>query len=267
MAPEVALDGGFALITGVASNVGEEIAIAFAHSGAEGILLEVPELPTAEAVAEKCRKHAHHPRFRVIVAKEQTDNDGSATNLVDTAVRAFGRLDYCVHFSMTLGLRQHDHPDMFQTAIDTYVKSTLSILYAASLEMSKQEPRVQSTVRHGHMRSLGRGSIVVVNPVSSTMVTVGPVLYVACKHAVHNMVKAIAVDNVNCHIRVNSVCPYLIKSSSQCDIGSPRNLATPEDIADAVLFLSSPAARSISAESLVVDGGYSLSPIKMRLLS
>lgn len=118
------------------------------------------------------------------------------------------------------------------------------------------------------------GGASVINLASMSSFFAVPVVpgYGAAKAAVVQMTKNLAVAWVNDGIRVNAIAPGLIESNMtasmkgvevlekpQMDRTPMGRWGTPADIAPAVLFLSSPAARFITGQTLPVDGGFSVS--------
>ncbi len=118
------------------------------------------------------------------------------------------------------------------------------------------------------------GGASVINLASMSSYFAVPVVpgYGAAKAAIVQMTKNLAVAWVNERIRVNAIAPGLIESNMtaamkgievvekpQIDRTPMGRWGTPGDIAPAVLFLSSPAARFITGQTLPVDGGYSVS--------
>ena len=120
------------------------------------------------------------------------------------------------------------------------------------------------------MLAAGRGGAIV--NITSQMGHVGAArrtAYCMTKHAVEGLTKAMAVELGPVGIRVNSVAPTFVETpmtrpmladdafreSVFASIPLGR-LAAPEDVAGAVLYLASPAARMITGASLLVDGGW-----------
>ena len=126
-----------------------------------------------------------------------------------------------------------------------------------------------------HLRRAGGGSIVVVASQLGIVAAADAAAYCASKGAVIQLVKAMAVDHGAEGIRVNCVCPGptatpLLESyfDASADPEGDREryaaaqvhgrLIEPEEIADAIAYLASPAASSTTGAALVVDGGYSI---------
>ncbi|NLK64047.1 MAG: SDR family oxidoreductase [Tissierellia bacterium] len=114
------------------------------------------------------------------------------------------------------------------------------------------------------------GSIVAVSSVSSYAGWRGASLYCGSKAAIDGSIRALAIELSNKGIRVNSVVPSNIKTKMLSDVTQyageeeldvitarqPLGLGNPDDVANAIAFLLSDAARFITGSSLVVDGGY-----------
>ncbi|BAE64931.1 unnamed protein product [Aspergillus oryzae RIB40] len=138
--------------------------------------------------------------------------------------------------------------------------------------MAKQEPRMHQSARHGTSRSLGRGSIVVVSSVNGTMVAPGMLSYTASKHAVAGIAKTAAIDNIKNHIRVNVVAPFYTETpmfeaslKRVPELGAAikaitplKRAAAPEEVADPIVFLCSPAASYTNGATLIIDSGTTL---------
>lgn len=100
---------------------------------------------------------------------------------------------------------------------------------------------------------------------SALVAAAGMVAYCASKATVLQLVRAFAVEVASTGIRVNAVCPSIVDTPmSRGDLDLPRGFAdldypvqSPTEVADQVVFLASPRARSINATALVADFGYS----------
>jgi 2-keto-3-deoxy-L-fuconate dehydrogenase len=121
----------------------------------------------------------------------------------------------------------------------------------------------------GAMRESGGGSIVNISSVAGLVGLRNRAAYCASKGAVIALTRALAVDHVGEGIRVNCICPGTIDSpwvrrlvdEAGEDIDALRarqpmgRLGTPEEVADAALYLASPASGFVTGSALVIDGG------------
>lgn len=118
----------------------------------------------------------------------------------------------------------------------------------------------------------GGGAIVIVGSVQSMTAISNSIAYVASKHGLLGLTRAMALDYANRGIRVNCVCPGAIdtpmlrwaaglsddpeKVIQTCNRMSPvGRIGKPEEVADAIAYLASPMASFITGAALLVDGG------------
>jgi NAD(P)-dependent dehydrogenase (short-subunit alcohol dehydrogenase family) len=181
--------------------------------------------------------------------------ENQVTTLIDAAMERFGRLDMAVNNAGTErrpGLVVDQDDESYAATFDTNVKGTL-------LSM-KHELRV--------MLSQGYGSIVNISSMLGHRGTPGCSLYTASKHAIEGLTKSAAIEAATRGVRVNAVVPGPTDTDMLARFtGSSANnsklaanipmgrLGKPEEVADAILFLSSPNASFITGTCLVVDGG------------
>ncbi|KAL4936752.1 hypothetical protein BDV06DRAFT_216419 [Aspergillus oleicola] len=276
----IQLPGGIVLITGAASGIGKETALAFAEAGVEGILLADLNEPTEATIAE-CQRFSKNPNFRALTVQTDITDEASVAKMVETAVKQFGRVDYCVHAagmgSISGARTEHLNIEVFDKTFGVNARGTMLVLRAVSAAMAQQGPRNHQSYRHPETtRSLGRGSIVVVSSINGNIAAQGMMAYSASKFAGIGIAKSAAVDNVENHIRVNTICPSWVDTpmmqasikrfpplEKMIENVSPlRRAALPEEVADLAVFLSSPSASYVNGSSLVVDAGLTLPALR-----
>jgi len=238
----VELEGRTAVVTGASSGIGAGIARALGAAGAAVLLVgrDASRLETTAQEVERGRT----------LALDLTE-DGAPERVVAEALAAFGALDVLVHAA---GIYL---PKPFaETTLDD-----LDRQWATNV-------RAPFALTQAALQHLEGGTVVFVSSISGH-VGVGGAAYCATKGAGELMAKALAVDLGPRRIRVNCVAPGQIRTpmnaAFRADPAFERQVAeqTPwrrwgevDDIAPAVVFLVSDAARFVHGASLVVDGGW-----------
>jgi NAD(P)-dependent dehydrogenase (short-subunit alcohol dehydrogenase family) len=122
----------------------------------------------------------------------------------------------------------------------------------------------------GRIRAAGGGAIVNTASVLGLVASAGSVPYAAAKHGIVGLTKAAALEFARSNIRVNAVCPSAVETpmSDRTFANNPQALArfletqpngrkaTPEEVAEAVLWLCSDAASYLTGVPLPIDGGF-----------
>lgn len=80
-----------------AAGIGKETAFAFAEAGVEGVIFADLNKAQAESAAEESKTYAQNPNFRAVVVEVDIVDEAAVQNMVEVAVKEFGRIDYCVH--------------------------------------------------------------------------------------------------------------------------------------------------------------------------
>jgi len=244
------------LVTGGTSGIGRATAVAFAKEGAVVVVSGRREKEGAETVAEIIKAGG-----KGLFVKSDVSDEQQVKQLVDTVVDQFGRLDIAFNnagYEGDLALLTDATVETYNKVFDINVKGVfLSMKYEIAA-----------------MLKTGGGSIVNTSSIAGTigMPTAG--IYIASKHAVNGLSKTAALEVAKQGIRVNIVSPAAIQTdmfdrfigdeqaeqkkayfASQHPVG---RVGKPEEIASAVLYLSSPGASFITGHDLLVDGGFTV---------
>jgi NAD(P)-dependent dehydrogenase (short-subunit alcohol dehydrogenase family) len=240
------------LITGALSGIGRATALAFAREGAKLVVAGRHEDKGKELVAE-LQSLGSEAEFVLTDVR----HDDEVRALVDRTVERFGHLDVAVNNAGTEG---HPGPVVDQTD-QTYAETFETNVLGTLLSM-KHELRA--------MLAQHSGSIVNISSCYGHEGAAGASVYVASKHAVEGLTKSAALEAAESGIRVNAVAPGPIetgmlnrftadeagKAALLSSVPSKR-AGSPEEIADAILFLSSPHASFMTGAIVPVDGGMS----------
>jgi NAD(P)-dependent dehydrogenase (short-subunit alcohol dehydrogenase family) len=245
------LDGKIALVTGAGRGLGRGIALALAQAGAE-LLLNSRSPTELDAVAAEI---AAAGGKATPLPFDVTDSAALRTAFAGIA-QDFGRLDILVNNAG--GNRPQPFLEVDEATLDRLVDLNVRALFL--------------TAQAGARLMVENGGGVIIN-MSSQMGHVGSELnrtvYVMTKHAVEGLTKAMAAELGPKGVRVASIAPTFIKTPLTepffQDPGFSKwvhdriplgRLGTVDEVAQAVVFLASPAAGLVTGSSLLVDGGW-----------
>jgi NAD(P)-dependent dehydrogenase (short-subunit alcohol dehydrogenase family) len=240
------------LITGALTGIGRAAAVAFASKGAKVVVSGRHDDKGQDLVAELRALGAEAEFVRADVSKED-----DVRNLVDETVARFGRLDVAVNnagVEGAVGAIQDATVDNFKAVHDTNV---LGVFLSMKHELRAMEGQ-------------SSGSIVNIASTYGHKAVAGATAYVSSKFAVEGLTKTVALEQGNSGIRVNAVGPgpidtVMLDRFTGTAEGNAALIATvpmcrrgtPEEIANAIVFISSPEASYISGTVFEVDGGLS----------
>ena len=250
------LDQNVAIVTGGGSGIGKATCELFAEEGAAVVVAEINPAG-GQATAEAINSRGGQARF------VQTDvaDEESVRNMVGEAIDQFGRIDILVNNAAVFVLKGIEASvEEWRHILETNVMGTALVAKHAVPEI----------------RKAGGGAIVNLGSISSFIAQPNFVTYNATKAAIANMTRCMALDLADDNIRVNAVCPGTVwtpiverltadegldraAADAHPDWGGAHmihRIAEPREIANAILFLASDDASFITAECLMVDGGY-----------
>src|ERR1700690_3602197 len=240
------MDTRVVLSTGGLTGIGRATALAFAKEGAQVVVSGRRDEEGQKLVSEIRKAGAEAEFIRADVRREE-----DVRNLIDKTVQRYGRLDVAVNAAGTEGV---PGPVIEQTAatFDTNVLGTL-------LSM-KHELRVMLPQKNG--------SIVNISSTYGHTGAPGASVYTASKHAVEGLTKSAALEVAGTGVRVNVIAPGPIETAmldrfaktDERKAGLVSNVplkraGKPEEIAQAIIFVSSDKASYITGASYLVDGG------------
>jgi NAD(P)-dependent dehydrogenase (short-subunit alcohol dehydrogenase family) len=240
------------LITGALTGIGRATALAFAREG-RSVIVSGRREEAGHALAAELRELGAQAEF--IRADVRFEED--VRNVVDQTVERFGRIDVAVNNAGTEG----QMVPIVEQSVTNY-EDTFSVNVLGTLLSLKHEMRV--------MLAQGAGSIINLSSVAGQVGFPGASVYAASKHAVEGLTKSAALEGAAAGVRVNAVAPGPVatemfdrfagnteegKASFLSTIPA-RRAATPDEIAQTIVFLGSDKARYLTGQNIAVDGAY-----------
>jgi NAD(P)-dependent dehydrogenase (short-subunit alcohol dehydrogenase family) len=246
------LDGKIALITGAGSGIGRATSKIFAREGAKLLLADIVEEAGNETLKAVRDAGASAIFIRVDVA-----NASQVEAMVAKAMETYGRIDCAFNNAGIEGAAALTHK-----CTEENWHRVLSINLTGVWLCMKAE--IAQMLQQG-----GGGAIVNTSSLAGIAGTQGGPAYVAAKHGVVGLTKAAALEYGRHGIRVNAVCPGPIRTPMMQRImrGSAeaeqrfiraeplKRFGEPEEIGEAVAWLSSDRASYVTGLPMPVDGG------------
>lgn len=246
------LNGKIAVVTGGGSGIGRATALAFAREGAKVVVADVLVEGGEETV-----QHIQSAGGDASFIKTNVAEAGEVEAMVRQTVSTYGRLDCAFNNAGIAGAAART-ADYTQAQWDRVIAINLTGVWLCMKYEIAQ------------MQRQGGGAIVNTASVAGLVGFRHGPAYVAAKHGVVGLTKTAALEYAKAHIRVNAVCPGVIRTPMfekglQID---PRiettmaareplgRLGKPEEIAEAVVWLCSEAASFVTGLPMAVDGGW-----------
>lgn len=254
------LEGKVAIITGGTSGIGRGTVDLFLAEGAKVVAADLQD-HKGEAMERELGKNFSYCRTNVA-------HEDEVKNLVDHTIKKFGHLDVMFNNAGMGGVGGALHEiDMqgFDDTIGVLLKGVvLGYKYAVP-----------------HMTAQKSGSIISTASVAGLQAGYGPLVYSACKAAVHHFSRCAALQLAPDFVRSNAICPGGIATSifganlgtqvaDQLAVVMQEHLAKiqptprsgmPNDIAETALFLASDASTFVTGQTIAVDGGLTAGPM------
>ena len=240
-----------ALVTGSGSGIGRASALTFAREGAKVVVSDV----VVEAGKETVQLIKNADGEAVFI-KADVAQVSDVEALIAKAVEAYGRLD-CAHNNAGIEGNSAKVADYDEADWDRVIAINLTGVW---LCMKYEIPQ---------MLQQGSGAIVNTSSVAGLLGFRTGSAYVASKHGVLGLTKTAALEYAKSGIRVNAVCPGAVDTpmmgritdhrphrAAKMAAGEPvGRMGTPQEIAEAVVWLCSDAASFVTGHPMTVDGG------------
>lgn len=246
------LQGKSGFVTAAGSGIGRASAIKLAANGANVVVSDVNNIDGEETVTIIKNNGGNAAFFKCDVSQEEEVNA-----LVKFTVDTFGKLDFA-HNNAGVGAAVGPIADTTSDGFDMVMKVNLyGMYYAVKAEITE-------------MLKTGGGSIVNTASAAGIEAVMNMVAYTSSKYAIVGLTKAVALEYAPYNIKVNAIAPgmtmtkavegFMESSPEQAELikqGIPtRKISTPEDQANAVLYLVSDFSSNVTGTVLSVDGGF-----------
>jgi NAD(P)-dependent dehydrogenase (short-subunit alcohol dehydrogenase family) len=242
------------IVTGGGTGIGEAICKKFANEGAKVVVSGFPEDPVDDVVSKIKRSGGEATAFSADISIEE-----NARDCVAHAINTYGRLDVLINNAGVFPLMAeiHNFPiDAFDYLIKNNVRTTFLMTRYAIPELRKT-----------------KGCIVAAGSESGKIGLANNTVYGGTKGWIHAFIRGVAVEQAQYGVRANCVCPGAIdtawtrKESGPMTAEDEKMLisatpmgrrGTPEEIANAYLFLASDEASYVTGALFSVDGGITI---------
>ena len=250
------LTGRVAVITGSSRGIGRATAERLAEQGAN-VVVSSRKLQASQAVADgiNARTQSGQPGGRAIAVEANISSKEALTQLVERTRETFGKIDILVcnaatnvHFGPLSSIKD----EQFRKILDNNILSNHWLIQLVAPEMIARRD----------------GAIVIVSSIGGLRGS--PIIgaYNVSKAADFQLARNLAVELGPHNVRINCVAPGVIRTdfaralwdnpkiAKAVEAGTPLGrIGEPDDVAGAIVFLGSPAARYITGQKIVVDGG------------
>jgi len=244
------MTGKVAIVTGASRGIGRAIAVALAAAGADVALVARQTMALEETAAAA---QAARAGTRTIAIVADVTDPVAVEAAVTRTIAELGRIDFAVANAGQAidGLLVRMKPDDLEAVLAVNLKSAFYLCTAVAKPMMRQRS----------------GSIVLVSSIVGLTGNAGQAGYAAAKAGLLGLAKSLAKELGSRNVRVNAVAPGLIETAMTESLPEQARAhflatiplgrsGTPEDVSGVVSFLCSDAARYVTGQTIVVDGGF-----------
>jgi NAD(P)-dependent dehydrogenase (short-subunit alcohol dehydrogenase family) len=244
------LDGKVAIVTGSSRGIGRAIAVALARAGA-AVVVSSRKQDACETVAGELRSEG----LQAVAAACHAGRKDELERLVALAVERFGRLDICVAnaaVNPVFGPVESLPDEAWDKVMDVNVKAVF----------------VLAKIALPHLASRSDGAFIALSSIGALRTEHGIGAYNVSKLALIGLVQNLATEWGPRGVRVNAIAPGVVRTDfaralwenpevmRRIESSTPlRRIGEPEDIGSVAVFLSAPASRFITGQTIVADGG------------
>lgn len=247
-------DGKVAIVTGAANGIGRATALRFAAEGARVVAADVDDAG-GSATVDAVKAAGGDAVF----VHTDVSLPAEVERMVATAVERYGRLDFAHNNAGIVGAGSF----VADMPVEVWQRGVGVMLTGVFLGLKYEIPAILSS---------GGGAIVNTASGAGIIGFPGMADYVASKHGVIGLTKTAALEYATQGVRINAVCPGTARTKMVEDwIGGDEaaeaqvrdlhpigRIATPDEIANAVVWLCSDEASFVVGHAMVVDGGYTI---------
>ncbi len=247
------LNGSVAVVTGASLGIGRAAAIALGQAGAAVVV----NYRSHEAQADEVVAAVKNTGAAAIKYQADVSDMAAVEAMVSRTVEEFGKLDIAVANAAFSERELFCEADMdrFRRTVDVTMWGTFYLLRAASQQMIKQGEG---------------GAIVLVSSPHAFVPVPRSMAYNISKAAVEHMSRTAAIELADHRIRVNTLQPGWTDTPGERKFASEETLksasktipygrlGTPEEMAEAILFMCDPRSSYMTGASLLIDGGITL---------
>ena len=245
------LQNKVAIITGAATGIGHAIAVRFAHEGASVVVDYVGNPETPNRTEEEIKSFGG----KTIAVAADVSNPGQVQNLIETAVKTFGRLDIVIN---NAGIEK-------KSAFVDYPLEDLQKILAVNLI----GPFLMSQSGARQMIQQGQGGrIINISSVHEDLPMPTNAAYCASKGGLRMLTRTISVELAKDKITVNNIGPGAVYTPIDADVEAKPEIekslmseiplnrwGTPEEIAGLAVYLASDEAGYVTGSTFFIDGG------------